>query len=247
MQPAPDEADGGMSRQVRRYGPLAVIVVVLVAIGALVLGSSNSGDGSSSTTTIQQTASKAGAPAPTARMPLTYAEAKKQGKAESLDWGQRCDTSKGTTKLPSVYAPPCVPVFKGDNGGATSGGVTGDTIKIVRYQAQEGSDLTSILSSVGVEETPKDQHDTLVDYVRLYDSNAETYGRKIEVVDYQGTGAMDDEVASRSDAKQIIETQKPFAVIGAPALDGGAFAEELAQAHVLCIGELAAGRGSGEA
>ena len=36
--------------------------------------------------------------------------------------------------MPSVYAPPCVPVFEGDNGGATSPGVTADSITIVVYQ-----------------------------------------------------------------------------------------------------------------
>ena len=36
----------------------------------------------------------------------------------------------------SHYAPPCVPMFNGDNGGATSQGVTGDTIKVVCYFPQ---------------------------------------------------------------------------------------------------------------
>ena len=47
-----------------------------------------------------------------------------------------------------MYAPPCVPVFTGANGGATSGGVTGTTINLVYYQPQPGGLASTILDGV---------------------------------------------------------------------------------------------------
>ena len=42
--------------------------------------------------------------------------------------------------LKSVYAPPCVEPFEGDNGGATSAGVTADAVTVVFYRADPALD-----------------------------------------------------------------------------------------------------------
>ena len=67
--------------------------------------------------------------------PITFDEAKAQGK--DVAWGPNCDTSTGKVAVPSGYAPPCVAPWKGgDNGGSTAPGVTEDTITVALYQAQ---------------------------------------------------------------------------------------------------------------
>jgi hypothetical protein len=50
-----------------------------------------------------------------------------------VDFGPKCDPATGKLRLPTVYAPPCVVPFDGDNDGATSPGVTADSVKVVAY------------------------------------------------------------------------------------------------------------------
>lgn len=234
-QRAQREARGS---NLRRYGPLTLIVVLLVAVGGIVAlgGGDEAGeageadDGEARGPGVE----RAGAPAPEGRMPVTYAEAEAAGDAAGLDWGDRCDTSTGLVRLPTIYAPPCVPVFSGDNGGATGPGVTGDTITVVRYVA-EGPAGQSTLAPTGEPETSEQQAETLRDYVELYASQAELYGRSVEVVDFPATGAGDDVVAARADAAQIAAELQPFAVLSGPQLDRGAFAQELSANGILCL------------
>jgi hypothetical protein len=242
MQPASDGGNGSASStNLKRYGPLAVIAVLLLVVGGVVLagGGDDSTDETSTTGDDDagaQATDEIGAPEPYDRVPLTYNEAAEEGTEADYDWGDRCDTDTGQVKIPSVYAPPCVPVFDGDNGGETSPGVTADKIRVVRYVADPQSDLTALLSGMGVDETPEDQYQTFLDYLELSTSQVELYGREIEIVNFDATGTADDEVASRADAVTIAEDLEPFAVMGGPALDRGAFAEELATRKVLCMG-----------
>ncbi len=176
-----------------------------------------------------------GAPEPTGQMPITYAEAPEAGTVDDYDWGDRCDTDKGTVRIPTVYATPCVPVFEGDNGGATAPGVTADTIRIVLYVPQ-ATDLPSSLAplAAAAEDSPEEQRQTLQDFFDIYASRAELYGRRIELVAYRRTGALTDVVAARADAAQIAAELKPFAVLGGPQLDGGAFAQRAGDATASC-------------
>lgn len=239
MQPGHSgSAESGSDAQ--RYGPLVVIVGLLVGIALMVFigGGDEDPDATSSgeehPTSV--TSAAVGAPAPTGAMPMTYDEAVAAGTAEDYDWGDRCDPETGRVKVPSVYATPCVPVFEGDNGGATHPGVTDDTITIVRYLPDRGGDIAALLNSIDANDTQPQQTETVEDYLELYSSRAETYGRRFEVIEVSASGGLEDEVAARADAVQIATEIKPFAVIGGPALDGGAFAEELARNEILCVG-----------
>jgi hypothetical protein len=240
MQPADDgRGRSARSTSIRRYGPLVVIVALLLIVGAVVLvggGGDGEGEATSGAGDLEWSSigdAEPGAPEPTGRMPVTYAEAEDAGEVEDHDWPETCDTERGTVKIPSVYAPPCVPAFDGDNGGATSPGVTDDSIKVVYYAPEENADLTSILGGMGANDTPEQRVETLEHYVEMFSSVAETYGRRIELERFAATGAADDVVAARADAVDVIEME-PFAVLGGPALDRGTFAQELANAGILC-------------
>jgi hypothetical protein len=261
MQPA--SAGPEKSSNLRRYGPLGAIVVVLLVVGGLVVlngGGDDDGDEEASTDDSTQdiadvdcgdpAAFDAGmtegepeldddgnalAPAPMCDMPVTYDEAVAAGTVDDYTWPDSCDTETGQVKLPLQTAPPCVPAFEGDNGGATSPGVTADKITIVRYVADQSSDLTAILGSMGADDTPEDQGATLQGYLDIYTSATELYGREIEIVDYNATGAAQDVVAAGADATQIAEELEPFAVIGGPQLDRGTFAQTLSDAGILCF------------
>jgi hypothetical protein len=238
MQPA-DDGGSARSNRLRRYGPLAVIVVLLLVVAAVVLvggGDDDEGEAASGAGAMEWSSigdSEPGAPAPTGGMPVTYAEADEAGEVDEHEWPDLCDTERGTVALPSVYAPPCVPAFDGDNGGATSPGVTGDAIRVVYYAPEQNADLQSILGGMGVDDTPEQRRATLEDYTALFSSVVERYGREVELVRFAATGAATDVVASQADAIDVIALE-PFAVIGGPALDRGTFAQEIADAGILC-------------
>ncbi len=218
------------STALRRYGPIIAIVVVVVLVAVLVIVN----HGSSSTNTAATTSTtEAGGFHPAGV--TSWSEAKAEGKTSSIDWGSRCDTTKGTLKYPSFFAGECYAPFHGDNGGATAPGITATTVKVVLYQAQENDPILKYIEgSIADTDTNKQTAETVRDWITFYQTYYETYGRKLDLVTYTATGNVSDEVAARADATQIAETDKPFAVIGGPILTA-AFGNQLAADHIICI------------
>ena len=93
--------------------------------------------------------------------PMTWQKAELTG--EDVDFGPNCDTETGRIMLPTVYAPPCVEPFTGDNGGDTYPGVTADEVKIVHYLADPALDpliaatVEGAGAEVNVESAPGDR------------------------------------------------------------------------------------------
>jgi hypothetical protein len=167
---------------------------------------------------------------------MSFSQAKKLGLDGTIDWGARCDTTTGRIKVPDYFAPECFAPFKGDNGGATTPGVTGTEITVVMYQGQSGDPIIAYISdAVHVDDTNAQQFATTKELFRYFETYYETYGRKIKLISYEGTGIANDEVAARADAAAIAEKYKPFIVLGGPALTS-AFADELAARKIMCIG-----------
>jgi hypothetical protein len=218
----------------KRYGPIIAIVAVIavVAVVAVVAGR---GSSDSSSTASGPTGTNPGAAGVSnlAAVPMTYDEAKAQGKETATTWADDCDTTTAKIKMPSVYAPPCLPKFAGDNGGATSPGVTKDEITIVNYVASTNGDLNSLLA--GQIDTPEATLATGTAYINMLSDLFQTYGRKINFVNFNSQGAADDATAAQADAVSIAEKYHPFASINGPALTP-AYAEELARRKIICIG-----------
>jgi Periplasmic binding protein len=232
-------------------------VVVGVAIAVIVPALSDSGDDAGPATTAASTSTSATetsvastestspsagtSPAETTvpaapTYPLSFKQATEQGIADSIDWGTRCDTSTGKLAVPDFFAQPCFAPFTGDNGGATAPGVTGDEITIVYYEGQETDPIIAyITDAVKVDDTNGDQFATMKELVHYYETYYELYGRKVNLITFEGTGNALDEVAARADAAQIALEYKPFVVFGGPAFTS-AFADELAAHDVICIG-----------
>ncbi|HEV7723040.1 MAG TPA: hypothetical protein VGO60_17245, partial [Iamia sp.] len=220
---------------VRRFGPIAVVVValLLVAVLASVKGRSDDEDTTRAGRDPGQGAADGSDPTANPDLPVTFAEAEETGEAVDIEWGDGCDRVTGRVTLPSVYAPPCVPVFEGDNGGETSLGVTADSIKIVVYQPAPGGDITAALS--GLLDPEDVQERTRERYIEMLADVFETYGRTIDVQVLVGSGGADDDAAATADAIKVAEEIKPFAVLGGPPLTN-AFADQLADREILCIG-----------
>ncbi len=220
------------SSPAKRYGPLiGIVVVILVIVGVVTL------TGKKDTTTDAATTNANGAgtttPAGTSDVPMTYDEAKAQGKEKSITWVDNCDTTTGRIKMPSVYAPPCVPKFSGDNGGATGTGVTADKVTIVNYVPSANGDLQALLA--GNLDSKELTAETGGKYAEMLSKLSETYGRQVEIVNFDATGAYNDPVGGQADAVTVAETYHPFASLGGPPLTP-AYAEELSRRGILCIG-----------
>ena len=217
----------------KRYGPLIGIVVVIVVIaGAVMLTGRDSGTGDQ-TASPDTTGGAGGEPDAAVVTPVIYQDAEADGTAAEITWVDNCDPETGRIEIPSVYAPPCVPKFEGDNGGATSPGVTADTITVVNYTAPPNADALAALQ--GASDEPEQVLVTRADFTAMLQDLTETYGREVEIVEFNGTGPGDDAVAAQADAVNIAETYTPFAVIGGPTLTP-VFAEEIARREIICIG-----------
>ena len=215
----------------KRYAPfIAVIVVVavIVAVVAIVNGGDDNGKGSVSTNT------GATGPQNFSDVPILYSEAKDKGTLDKYTWQPHCDKTTGTVAIPILNPPPCVPALSGSNGGATSPGVTGDTIKVGYFSAKPDPTFDALLKAAGGYDSPASVAQSYKDYTNIYQNLFETYGRKIELVKIQGTGSGTDEVAAKADA-DAAAAKGVFAVMGGPT-QTRSFAAELSRKHILCLG-----------
>jgi hypothetical protein len=146
MQPAQAEGGGSSSNNVKKWGPIGAIVIVVAAIVGFVVVSGGDDDEAStdSTTPATEPASTEAptettgdtatdgteAPAGASEIvyPLSFSQAEEQG--IEVAWDDRCDTERGTVAVQFFFAPECYAPFEGDNGGATSRGVTEESIKV---------------------------------------------------------------------------------------------------------------------
>jgi len=211
--------------RVRMAVPVVLIVAAVVAAGivATVNESNTSTPSATPTTSTHGTTSSS--------VPITYATAAKEGKTSSYDWGPQCDHHTGRLKMPSVYAPPCVPVPTGSNGGATSSGVTGTSINLVYYRPQPGGLTSAVSSAAG---TPAQALATVQSYVAMLNQIFEMYGRHVNLIPFEASGGDGDPVAAHADAVTVAEQDHAFASIGGPATTS-AYVDELARLHVLCM------------
>lgn len=238
----------------KRWGPI-VGVLAVVAVGGGVLLATGGDDDKKTTDGATTTVAAVETTAPTdtatpdtgtpdtgstpmgeITFPMSFSQATEAGVADQIEWGDRCDTETGRLAVPDYFAPECMAPFTGDNGGATSTGVTAEEITIVNYVGQEGDPIIAyITDAIDNDDTTQDYFDTMKGLVDYYSAYYELYGRKINLVTYEGTGGATDEVAARADAAAISEQYSPFVVLGGPALTS-AFADELAARKVMCIG-----------
>jgi ABC-type branched-subunit amino acid transport system substrate-binding protein len=220
------------SRAVRRSTSfLAVVASVAVLAGLLAAGAAASPASDQADAQRNAALVKAG--------PMTPQKAQLVGKT-NVDFGPNCDTTTGRVKIPSVYAPPCVEQFTGNNGGATGQGVTNDSVKVVVWVGDPAKDplLAGQLRAIGASLDVGAIEDTWRGYIDIYNQMFQLYGRKIAPEFFVGTGAGSDTTAAKADAIAIGD-KKPFAVLGGPAQATTVFADELAHRGVSCLGTCA--------
>jgi hypothetical protein len=221
-----------MARLLGRWGPfVAVLVLVAAAVALFRDGGGDDDLGAGEVLTDREELVRSG--------PMTPERAELEGR-DDVEFGASCDAETGRIKLPTVYAPPCVAPFDGDNGGAISEGVTEEAVRVTAYVPHPDALTAGVVEGAGVDLDRRRRIETIRGYVDLYNQLSETYGRRVEVEFFEGTGAGDDGAAAKADAIAIAET-KPFAVIGGPAQASPTFADELAARGVICLEGCAVG------
>ena len=76
-------------------------------------------------------------------------------------------------------SPPCVPAFGGNNGGATYPGVTGDTIKLIRFECNPNEQVNAILATQGLAATKQETDEMVQASIDWMNETYEFYGRKL--------------------------------------------------------------------
>ncbi|MEC9035157.1 MAG: hypothetical protein VYC89_07135, partial [Actinomycetota bacterium] len=166
---------------------------------------------------------------------LSYPRAEEMGIADTIDWGDRCDTETGQVRIPWFFRIPCWMPFEGDNGGATDNGVTADTIRIVYWTPQDNDPVMAyITDAIMNDDTNADVEDTLNKLIEYYETYYETYGRSVDLTVMTGSGLVLDPISARADAVRIAEEIDPFMVWGGPALTT-AFGDELMARGIACF------------
>lgn len=217
MSNATTEPPPPRRRLLRGYAPLAVAVVVLAGVVA---------------------AFPSRAPEP-----VEQAEVDAGVAGESATgWGTTVTACPGGgPQVPDdPYSPPCF-AFEGSNGGATSRGVTADSIKVTYRQTAEANTLALLAGLMGIEfdETAEDLQRTMLGLVEYFNENFQFYGRDIDLEIYQGTGTMAAELtgggqeAARNDGLKAGVEIGAFADVSATSQP---YAEALAQQETVGFG-----------
>jgi hypothetical protein len=116
-------------------------------------------------------------------------------------------------QIEDPQSPPCVPFWQGDNGGATTRGVTGEEIRVVVGGSQPG---------VGRLET-------------FFNKRFEFYGRRLRFSGWGDPGATCE--SNKAAAQGIGQGVKPFAALGLYQANEWCYQEEIARQKVIAITE----------
>ena len=133
----------------------------------------------------------------------------------------------GVPQIPySHYSPPCVGKFSGNNGGATSRGVTATQILLAEQVNSDstGPNATAIEQVNRQAGNPSNSElETIRDtYLAWFNKNFELYGRKVVIQKYNGQGngtnqaLGQDQAAACADADGIATSVKAFGAITFP-------------------------------
>jgi len=229
-------------RILRGYGPLAVFAVMLVLMALLVptkvpqqsvsasdgtIPSAGEGftSGSSKTSSGATTPGAPGGAAAGAADPAAAGGVASDGQGSGIapvEGVQACPDR--AEQIPGdPYSPPCVAWGGGNNGGATTKGVTGDTILVsYRVLGEKGFQQTlAELAGASLSDTPQTIQNTITAFAQYFNERFQFYGRKIEVQFYDGQGSNTNELLGKgrdraeADATKVAEEIGSFADLSA--------------------------------
>ena len=136
------------------------------------------------------------------------------------------------------YAPTCKPKWAGgNNGGATYTGVTPTTVKVIKYEGKPNPAVDAILAALGSDPTEEDLEQLKVAAQKFINDKYELYGRKVEIKRVQGqcTTVPPDYPCLRGEMRDLVASEKPFAVMWLTTVASAAF-DELSAQKVINLG-----------
>jgi hypothetical protein len=228
------------------YGPLLALAVAFLLLVTLVptvarqqiiVSTQNTGPAASTATVVTlppplAAAATGRAPRPVAgaAAPLSTAAAAVAPGRPGLPTASGPCADRRVQVVGDPYSPPCVAWPAGrDNGGATSVGVTKDTIKVsFRLPIEKIDDLFGVIRQLAGDKADKvpalteaDVKRTIDDFITYFSRNFQFYGRKLQLVRWQGKGSILQEFtgagqeAATADATRAAKELKVFADISA--------------------------------
>jgi hypothetical protein len=141
------------------------------------------------------------------------------------------------------FDPPCVGYSVGapdpSNGGATWQGVTGNSITVVDYVTNYGSEVNAILQAEGLLVTYQEAQQWDAAMQAFINEHFVLWGRQVHIITYQGQcqSVPPDYPCLTGEMDQIVATYHPFMVYWQTTLCSACFAE-LARDHVIALGGL---------
>jgi hypothetical protein len=134
---------------------------------------------------------------------------------------------------------PCMAKWAGgDNGGATSTGVTAKTVTLVMYRPKDNAAVNAILQSTGTYTAPNVEQQMLGVVNDWINKHFQLYGRKIVFKYTQGTCDIAPPVDScfRTEADNLTAQYHPFGIMWISNTNEPAFFDELARKGVMSWG-----------
>lgn len=226
-------------RLMRGYGPLAVFALMLLLMSVLVPSkvpeSSNVSTGSGTSTSGSSGAGTDGATGP--ETVVTTPDGQPEPTEGAVEGGDGGDGGGGEEQAVGAgsgcpdrqeqvpgdpYSPPCI-TFEGSNGGATAKGVDDATIKVAyRVLNEKGFQQTlAQLAGASLSDTPDSVTRTVEALADYFNERFQLYGRKIDIVFYNGRGSNTNELLGKgreqavADAIQVAEEIGAFADLSA--------------------------------
>lgn len=236
-------------RLMRGYGPLAVFALMLLLMSVLVPSkvpdkaslstSSGSAQGNGSASAAKGPSTVSTVPAGTDPAAAAAAAGAEGGQAAVPGASGECPDRQ--EQVPGdPYSPPCI-AFTGSNGGATAKGVSDTTIKVAyRVLNERGFQQTlAELAGASLSDSPDSVTRTVQALADYFNQRFQLYGRKIEIVPYNGRGSNTNELLGKGREQAVADAIQVSDEIGAFAdLSGTSepYAGALADRGVIAFG-----------
>ena len=241
-------------RLLRGYGPLAVLVVVVLMVALLIPSKTTRTTVSAVPGTglgVTRGATAPGAsPVSAGSVPSAGPAASGGGPLGPTRAGGRPATGAAVAsacagradQVPGdPYSPPCVE-FSGSNGGTTTQGVTADSV-IVAYRVLDEKGFQQTLAELAgaqLVDTPETVTRTVQALADYFNARFQFYGRKIVIKTYRGQGSLtqellgQDQEQANADALTVGKQIKAFADLSA---QSEPYADALVRQQVTALGD----------
>jgi hypothetical protein len=243
QQPPPEGPS--LARLLRGYGPLVAFAVLFALMAAFLPTTLRSASDIAQTEQDPQEVLNPGGTTQEGTKGTTGTKGTK-GTTKTIGGGVVVPTLKGSCpdrkqQVPGdPYSPPCV-AFSGNNGGATTRGVTAKEVVVsARILDEKGFQQTlAALAGAEITDEPEDIKRTISAFVEYFNNHFQFYGRKMVMKYYNGKGSGTTELLgggqaeAQADAINVAQNIKAFAEINGASAP---FADALARQKVIGFG-----------